>query len=656
MKRTRALTLTLALLLLLPACGAPVGPNALEADLTYLCQEGKGRLTGTEGNDLARDYIAQQFQHSGLSYWDDADDYRVPYIQEVFDSATQNQILTATYSDGTTREFQSGEDFYPYLGRTGFSGEVTVDPSDPALADRVLLTSSFVQTEELPLATVLCQELVTANPSLGASTPQLKVDPALYEALDGCTHLSLSRGLTTYRDLFHNVIGVLPGNDRSQAILLTAHFDHVGSYGDTVYTGAVDNAAGVAALLELVRLLSGDENPPPVDVVFCAFNGEDNGLRGSAALVEAGLPYDQYNVINLDTIGWAGTQVVSLSDNCTPLAEAVQDQLEKAGLTTEIAPSGNSDHNTFYQQGIPAVNVGAAETGEDGSSLGELLHSPADTPDQVDLEKVAAVAAALADYVRTGELVPVTQSSAGSGEDAQALLWSQAEARAQELADTLDLARDEAVCFQTGEACFVARDVSPLVGLEEVAAYDPAICLPEQLGAYTFTALFFGGPSPSPASDRSMSLLRVDSAEGLPLEQPVPLEEVTALQVFSPNSYVCLEYEGPEGRRLLLTLHSPEDDQATGGRDKEYYYYEPADGLEGVWKGYLSPEVYGEERGGDPAELRVEGLSCVITLSFYHWEGDAMRNDMGTESDLNELAVLVEAHQEELAAIQPICW
>lgn len=659
MKRKQLLTSILAFLLLLPSCAAPQkGPTAhLKSDLNYLCEEGEGRLTGTEGNQRAQDYIAQQFQLSELAFLEGKDSYLFPCTQEVFDPAAQDQVLTATYADGSKKEFRCGEDFYPCLGRNAFSGEVTTDPADPELASKVLLSPAFLQTEVQPVASVLCQELVTANSVMGASSSLLKVDNNLYAQLEGCTYLSLSSGLTTSQEQVHNVVGVLPGTDRSQTILLTAHFDHVGSYGDTVFPGAVDNAAGTAALLEPARLLSGDEEPPPVDVVFCAFNGEDNGLRGSAALAEAGLPYDRCNVINLDTIGWAGTPVVSISDNCMPLAEALRSSLESAGLTVEVAFGGNSDHNTFHLLGIPAVNVGSAETGADGSVMSDLLHTPADTADQVDLEKVAAVAAALADYVHAGILVEAAEDSFENMDAqwaAEERLWALANDHAKKLAEELDLNRDQTVWFQVGDAIFLAYDISPLAGLDAVAAYDPAIHLPERLGDYTFHALFFGlSKDLSQQDGRTMSLVRAYAPSDVPLETPVSKNELDL--PFGPQSMLTLEYQNEEGRCLEVTLLSPEEDADSGGRmGRDYYDYKPADGLDGVWKAYLSPQVYGEERGGNPTQLRVEGLACVIELNFQRWENGSALVDTWTEADLEELIDLVKAHWDELAAIQPI--
>jgi len=84
-----------------------------------------------------------------------------------------------------------------------------------------------------------------------------------------------------------NVLGSIPGSDpelKQQAILLSAHFDHVGEgkavNGDSIYGGADDDASGVAAVLELARALSSGPRPRRT-VIFAFFGSEETGGVGS---------------------------------------------------------------------------------------------------------------------------------------------------------------------------------------------------------------------------------------------------------------------------------------------------------------------------------------------------------------------------------------
>ena len=114
----------------------------------------------------------------------------------------------------------------------------------------------------------------------------------------------------------HNVVGIIPGTKpelSSQSVVLGAHYDHLGlgwpdvHVGDEgkIHHGADDNASGIAVLLELARILS-QQSKPERTIVFIAFTGEEDGLRGSRHYVERARRFPAHQVIgmlNLDTVG-----------------------------------------------------------------------------------------------------------------------------------------------------------------------------------------------------------------------------------------------------------------------------------------------------------------------------------------------------------------
>lgn len=86
--------------------------------------------------------------------------------------------------------------------------------------------------------------------------------------------------------LTHNVVGVLPGTDLAdEVIIYSAHWDHVGilpgAEGDSIRNGAVDNASGTAAILEIARAYKKRPNPPRRSILFLATGAEEMGLLGS---------------------------------------------------------------------------------------------------------------------------------------------------------------------------------------------------------------------------------------------------------------------------------------------------------------------------------------------------------------------------------------
>ncbi len=89
-----------------------------------------------------------------------------------------------------------------------------------------------------------------------------------------------------HRITSNNVVGILPGTKRpDEYVIYTAHWDHLGrtaeGSGDTIFNGAVDNATGTAALIELARAFGEVRPRPERSVVFVGFTGEEYGLLGS---------------------------------------------------------------------------------------------------------------------------------------------------------------------------------------------------------------------------------------------------------------------------------------------------------------------------------------------------------------------------------------
>ncbi|HEV2533068.1 M28 family metallopeptidase [Phenylobacterium sp.] len=179
----------------------------------------------------------------------------------------------------------------------------------------------------------------------------------------------------------HNVVGVLPGKARpNERIIYTAHWDHLGvglpdAKGDRIYNGAVDNASGVAELIELARLY-GKAPRPDRTVMFMSVTAEEKGLLGSEYYAANPLYPLATTVadINMDSMNVNGrTRDVSSSGNA-PLT--LQDDLVAVakGHGMSFSPDPNpeagsfyrSDHFSFAKRGVPAMSIGAGPDLEKG--------------------------------------------------------------------------------------------------------------------------------------------------------------------------------------------------------------------------------------------------------------------------------------------------
>lgn len=170
-----------------------------------------------------------------------------------------------------------------------------------------------------------------------------------------------------------NVVGVLPGtrSGKDQAVMYTAHYDHLGFVpgmaGDNIYNGAADNATGCGMLLELARAWTQAGVKPPHSVIFASVTAEEQGLLGSEYLgkhppVPAGeIALD----INYDMVLPIGVpqQVNVNGAQRTSFYPMVQATVQRFGL--EIVPDPRpeagsyyrSDHFSLSRVGIPAFSV-----------------------------------------------------------------------------------------------------------------------------------------------------------------------------------------------------------------------------------------------------------------------------------------------------------
>ena len=171
----------------------------------------------------------------------------------------------------------------------------------------------------------------------------------------------------------HNVVGYLPGKSRpDETVIYSAHWDHLGvgrpdDRGDTIYNGALDNATGIAQILEQARAFARE---PRTDrsVVFLAVTAEEKGLLGSEYYAQNPLfpAAKTAGVINTD-----GGQLWGPAKNFTISGNAKLDLLdmliaegEKSGRYYSPDPhpeAGHfyrSDHFSFAKVGVPAISFG----------------------------------------------------------------------------------------------------------------------------------------------------------------------------------------------------------------------------------------------------------------------------------------------------------
>ncbi|HET6632274.1 MAG TPA: M28 family metallopeptidase [Rhodanobacteraceae bacterium] len=208
-----------------------------------------------------------------------------------------------------------------------------------------------------------------------AQTRQFKPVPLKGETL-GAKFKVDTRVITS-----HNVVGRIEGSAHpEQTVIYSAHWDHLGvgapdASGDRIYNGAVDNATGSAALIELARAFARAPRPQR-SVVFLSLTAEEQGLLGSEyyaanPLYPLATTVAVLNMDALDPTGptrdftISGSAKLGLLDDLVAAAKALH-----MSYTPDAHPEAGyffrSDHFSFAKRGVPAVSFGSGEDMVDG--------------------------------------------------------------------------------------------------------------------------------------------------------------------------------------------------------------------------------------------------------------------------------------------------
>jgi Zn-dependent M28 family amino/carboxypeptidase len=170
----------------------------------------------------------------------------------------------------------------------------------------------------------------------------------------------------------NNVVGKLEGSDatlKNEYVVYTAHWDHLGRdpklAGDQIFNGALDNASGTAALLEIAEAFTKVSPAPKRSILFLAVTAEEKGLLGAKYYAENPLyPLNKTLAnINMDGVNQWGrtTDITMVGDDNSTLIDLLRDAALAQRRTVNPDPESEkgfyyrSDHFEFAKQGVPAL-------------------------------------------------------------------------------------------------------------------------------------------------------------------------------------------------------------------------------------------------------------------------------------------------------------
>ncbi|WP_299171844.1 M20/M25/M40 family metallo-hydrolase [uncultured Brevundimonas sp.] len=178
-------------------------------------------------------------------------------------------------------------------------------------------------------------------------------------------------GPTTFRGA--NILGLIPGTRvADRYIVVSAHYDHVGTRDGQIYNGADDNASGVATMLELARRLKAQA--PEHSVLLVAFDGEERGLLGAREFVKAPpMPLSAIALnLNFDMTARAETdgRLWVTGTYQHPQFRPILEPIPAVGPVSfafgkdtpqDMGPDNwvsASDHGAFHEAGVPFLYMG----------------------------------------------------------------------------------------------------------------------------------------------------------------------------------------------------------------------------------------------------------------------------------------------------------
>lgn len=464
-----------------------------------------GRLTGTDGNLKAQSLIENHFKSLGLKPLF-SDSYLQSYSHTMFQPDKQEFTLNFHLEDGSVRRLTYGKDFMEQRVNERFHtvSPLSFDLQDSHIEQKIAIIEDSAKLsqayEHKPLAILKRSDTfmkLLPEPSDGVPVLQISPDTAdwLNHHRKEVRNVEIGMKLHAEEITASNVVGYLPGTQSEEhrhAIVLSAHFDHVGWVGTgkdkTIYQGSLDNASGVSALLQLASILSTVSAAEfESDLIFAAFNGEESGMQGSKAFVkQLSYKYDHVYNINIDCLGLKnGNRMLLVGNPSSPLLSALNTYMTKRGISsTTEGTYGGSDHLSFLESGFEAVTITQENI--------QGFHTTDDTPDHLDFKLLDQYVEVLSNFILEQGDSPEFVHGDQTVQSQISPLMSEQQATMSEL---LEQAEKERESLRLGEYKLIGPDEQPLlvIGSNETftdkSSAEQAVVglmLPAKIGEYAF--------------------------------------------------------------------------------------------------------------------------------------------------------------------------
>ncbi|NMV81966.1 MAG: M28 family peptidase [Erysipelotrichia bacterium] len=392
--------------------------NAQE-HLSYLAgSEIGGRASGSADNLLACQYVADEFQQLGLTPYSEETGYFQPYQQEYTRIFSEYFSFEVTNTAKTaTEKYRYAYDFSFFYANFSSFGIVYSPRAFDDQAELVSFSNTSVNyADKIVLVENITLTILGDLYNDGAKGAIVRDGSDPYPTLEygqgdmfnnsnflllyssgqsysrltsniatGLNKVDASYEIDNASKTVNNVVGFLDVGATS-SIIVSAHIDHLGRFDvedDGYYAGALDNASGIAGMLELARIYSENVDRLLKNVIFIAYNGEEAGLYGSFHYSRnmVGEKADTRASFNLDMIGGGSNDYkLEIIGNYGGLTSSINNKCQEYGIENYIIAENqpNSDH--YWLGALRIVSVSFVHFDD------RYYHTPNDTEDKINYD------------------------------------------------------------------------------------------------------------------------------------------------------------------------------------------------------------------------------------------------------------------------------
>lgn len=409
-KKVVYLILIFILFVSIAGCMSVFKTRDIENIETIVCElssdKYKGRLAGTKENKKAAEFIESVFKEKGF----------VPYYKDKFTMAydqtialPENKISELLFIDKENKvvSLKYGKEYLEQaiFKELNLEGNITFNLNDEELNEKILVVDNIRVIGKLnksPKAIFIRAEYFKKNLSINNEN----VIPIIQISSDIYTYLKMNTGIYIKYESknpitevqAYNVVSKVNESKSKRAVVLSAHFDHVGYIDDVIFSGAIDNASGVSLMIDIGNKLKKytKNHSLDYDIIMCAFNGEETDRQGSREFITSLTKgYEIIYNINFDSIGIKNGGKILLSSNQSNFpcfVDIINKTLQENHLDTSIIGTEYvSDHVSFLDANVPSISIGQENI--------QKIHTLRDTISEIDFTYLENLGKIIFDFI-----------------------------------------------------------------------------------------------------------------------------------------------------------------------------------------------------------------------------------------------------------------